>query len=75
MRNELQNLCRNVLYLRKKAGLSQREMAALLHIGVPSLRLLESGTLPTKISVEVIFHLAGCFQLPPASLFAPLDAE
>ncbi len=75
MNKELQNLCRNVLYLRRQAGLSQKEMAALLHIGISSLQKLESGTLPPKMSADVIFHLASAFGLPAAALFFPFDKE
>ena len=72
MPTEFQNFCRNVFLLRKYAGMSQKELAAILHISVNTLRKLESGTIPQRINIEVIFILASTFHIPPADLFKPL---
>jgi transcriptional regulator with XRE-family HTH domain len=43
---EIMAFCENVRYLRKKNGLSKKEMAKKLGIGVKSLELIETGSLP-----------------------------
>ena len=68
---EFQNFCRNVFLLRKYAGMSQKDLAAILHISVNTLRKLESGTIPPRMGVDVIFILANTFHVPPAALFEP----
>ena len=48
-------LAQNMRVLRENNGLSKKEMAKRLGIGVCSLSKLESGILPKRLSVEVIF--------------------
>lgn len=67
--------CRNVAWLRQTHGLSQKEMARRLHIGVGSLRQLEQGRLPPRMGALVFLHIHKAFGLPPAMLFQPQYPE
>ncbi len=66
---EIQLLCSNVRALRRQRNLSQREMAAIMGIGISSLRKLESGCLPPRLRLDAVFALADAFSLPPDALF------
>ncbi len=68
---EIQTLCGNIRSLRKRKGLTQKEMAALMGISIAGLRKLESGTLPPRLQLDAIFSLAAAFSLPPDWFFAP----
>ena len=54
---ELQNFCSNVTYLRKKHGLTQVQMAQIMDVGVKTVRLLERGILPPRLSADVLYRL------------------
>lgn len=62
-------LARQLRFLRKKHGLSQKELADTLQIGLSSLRLLERGILPSRLSCEVLFDLSDHFRIPMSRLF------
>ncbi len=68
---EVQILCHNILLLRKKASMTQKEMAAIMDISVSGLRRIESGKLPPRLSLDAIFSLADAFSISPFSLFQP----
>ncbi len=55
--DEINNFIKNVAYLRKKSGLSKKEMANVLNISIYTLNKIERGELPQKISVEIVFNL------------------
>ena len=61
-------LSKNIKYLRLTKGLTKKEMAKLLGIGVGSLSKLENGELPHRLMVEVLFVLEEEFDIP-AHLF------
>ena len=75
MKNTLEDFCRNVHYLRKKNGLTQKETAKLLHIGVESLRKIEAGELPPRLGVEVLFYAQTAFSVPFSRLLAHIEQE
>ena len=70
----MQSLARQLRFLRKKHGLSQRELADILRIGLTSLRLLERGILPARLSCEVLFDLSDHFRIPMSRLFEDPEA-
>ena len=47
----------NVAWLRKHYGLSKKEMAQKLGIGVGSLNKIEEGELPTSLRIDVLFNI------------------
>ena len=70
--NELECFCNNVKYLRMKHGLTQSEMATRLQISVRSLRIIEHGTMPPRLGVEVLFTLSESFNIPLTAALYPL---
>lgn len=54
-------LSKNVKYLRKSRGITQKEMAKILGIGVGSLSKLEKGKLPPRLCVDVLFIMERAF--------------
>ena len=61
----LNNFMYNVAFLRKMYGLSKREMAKRLQIGVGSLTKLENGIMPPKLSPLVLLQIEQSFGLSP----------
>lgn len=66
--SDIQNLLHNIAWLRKHHGLSNKKMAELLHISIPSLNKIENGVLPKRLSANVLFHLYNHFHLTPYEL-------
>ncbi len=54
---EIQTLLHNIAWLRKHNGLSQQEMAKLLGVSVLTIKKIESGTLPPRMRVSVLFRI------------------
>ncbi|MBC8546858.1 helix-turn-helix transcriptional regulator [Clostridiaceae bacterium NSJ-31] len=57
MSNDCENFCRNLRRWRLERGMSVTAFARLLRISPASLRKLESGILPPKISAQLFFVL------------------
>ena len=72
-RDDSRIFCRNVLALRKKHNLTQAEMAKLLGIGVKSLRSLEKGEIPPRLSCGIIIIIYKEFGVFPSDMFSPLE--
>ncbi len=73
--NDSRIFCHNVALLRTRRGLSLREMARILHIGVPTLMKIEAGEIPPSLDCEVLLRLASYFGLKPGELFRPLEED
>lgn len=56
----------NVAWLRKNHGLTTKQMAALLGIGVRTLTRIENGELPPRLMVDVFFCIQDHFRIHPA---------
>ncbi len=67
--DEINNFVNNIAYLRKKEGLSKKEMANALNISIDALNKIERGELPERSSIEIIFHLQKRFKISPANQF------
>jgi len=61
--------CRNVAGLRMHSGYSQKYMAQLLGIGVESLKRIESGNIPPRLRIDVIFAVCRHFHIRTSVLF------
>ena len=70
-RRQFLNLCALIRELRQRHNLSQREMAALLGVGVHTLRQLEAGRVPPRVSVRIVYRIYDAFGIPPAAQFDP----
>lgn len=73
IRVEVNHFLRNIAWLRAQNGLSQKAMAKLLHIGVPTLKKIEAGELPPGLSSSIFFYVEDAFGIPPKDQFKPLD--
>ena len=71
--NEIKNFINNIAYLRKKNGLSKKEMATILNISIYALNKIERGELPPKLSIEIIFNLQKHFKILPEKQFEKID--
>jgi len=69
IKDEINNFINNIAYLRKKNGLSKKEMANVLNISVYVLNKIEKGELPKKLSVEIVFNLQKYFKISPEKQF------
>ena len=65
------NFCRNILALRKRLHLTQAEMAKFLGISVKSLRSLEKGKIPPRLSCSILFNIYKSFDIFPSDMFSP----
>lgn len=68
-KEELNNLLYNIKWLRVQHGLSEKQMAEILGIGVGSLQKIEKGELPPRLSVNIVFEVQNYFDIKPKDLF------
>lgn len=59
----------NLFVLRRQFDLPKKAMAKLLGISLYSLNLLESGVIPKRLGVEVVFRVQSCFGVSIRDLF------
>ncbi len=69
LEEEVNNLLYNIKWLRLRHGLTEEQMAEILGIGVGSLRKIEKGELPPRLSVNIVFEVQNYFALKPKDLF------
>ena len=70
----METFINNIIRIRKKYGLSKKEMAKIMHIGVGSLSMLEKGEMPKRMSVDAVFYLSAYFGIRCSDWFAaPFD--
>ena len=62
--------CLNVKKLRAAYGLSKKEMAKILHIGVASLTKMENGILPPRASYLIVIYICESFHVAPSQIFS-----
>ena len=65
-------LAEHMKQIRKEEGLTQKEMAAKLGIGIATLSKLERGIIPPRLSCSVLFRVQKHFGVHPKDLFAPV---
>ena len=66
--HEFKILCENVKKLRMKERLSQKEMASLLGIGIYSLKKLENGILPPRLTWRFLLSIHENFGIFPSDM-------
>ncbi len=72
---ELYIFCENTEYLQSGNQLSEKEMAAKLGIGLPSLLLLERGIVSNRLGCKVLFNIHKNFGIAPKDIFTPLQSK
>lgn len=71
MQNNAELFCENIKKLRKKKGLSQKQMAKIMGISTITLSWLERGHVPQDMDVEVILNLSEFYHCESKDLFLP----
>ncbi|MBQ8495473.1 MAG: helix-turn-helix transcriptional regulator [Clostridia bacterium] len=69
--DELTNFCESIRCLRKQHKLSLTATAQRLGISVKTLKSIEQGIFPPRLSVRVIMRAQQCFDIPAKDLFSP----
>lgn len=70
---EMEIFGKNIRALRKKKGLTQKEMAVIMGIGVKSLRTIEAGSFPKRFGINAVIRAAKAFHIMPSELFRASD--
>ena len=65
---QLLNFCENVKFLRECYGFTQTEMAKKMGISVKSLRKIENGEVPPRLSCVVLFKIQHEFGIEPTRM-------
>lgn len=68
VKQKLENIAYNIAWLRKKHSLSKKAMAAILGISIQSLDRIESGVIPPRLNIEVIYNIWDFFEINPQEL-------
>lgn len=63
----------NIKFLRKKENLSKKDMAKLLQISVNSLNKIESGIMPERLGIGIVFRIQQVFGVLPREQFQHID--
>jgi transcriptional regulator with XRE-family HTH domain len=73
MADLLTTVAKNIAELRRKAGLSQHEMAARLGVARPRISEIESGA--ANLTLETLNSVAAVLGVPPARLLKKNSAN
>ena len=68
-RIQCKNFCDNIAILRKRNNLSYSKMAKILHTSVKSLKSIENGVVPKRVSVDIVIYASKFFKCKAANLF------
>ena len=69
--NSEKNFCENMKALRHAHRLSKRAMAKRLEIGGGSLTTIEKGTIPPRLSCDILLRVYREFGILPSELISP----
>ncbi len=72
-RDSWQMFSKRLVWLREQHGLSRREMAKRLHIGISTLERIEGGELPPRLNADIVFYIQKEFGLSPHRQFEECD--
>lgn len=75
VQEEMTVFCNNVKRLREGQGLTRKEMAARIGVGVETLTRLETGEIPPRLSVSVVCKISREFNIHPGELFMDVDRK
>ena len=64
-----ENFLYNIAWLRRRYKLSRRDMAKILGIGILSVKKIEKGKLPKKLTVNAIDNIYAVFGVLPEDQF------
>ena len=66
-KTELENFVYNIKWLRRQYGLSRKQMADILEIGIWSMGKLEKGEMPLRLGINVFFAVQKYFDISPSA--------
>lgn len=72
-REEIDNLVKNIVYLRKNNNLSKKSMAEKLGVSLYSLNIIEKGQIPKLLTVDMLLNIEKEFGIMPSQLFTDLE--
>jgi len=64
-KDDFQNICANIRYLRLSHGLSRTAMARKLGITIQTLDQLEAGIMPRRCTVRLLYNIQKNFAVSP----------
>lgn len=67
--DEKEKFCRNIKKLRESHHLTKTEMSRRLKISMRTLNKLESGELPKRLTVKIIYAIVDEFDMRACDLF------
>lgn len=67
--SELRNLCSNIIYLKNKNKLTQKELSEISGLSLYSIRKIKKGICTDEITTETLYRLAKFFKIRMADLF------
>jgi len=73
--DELMLFCENIKIIRQQCGISQKEMAKICNIGIVSLRKIENGIFPQRLTIEPLIKICRVFEILPYKLFQPITHD
>ena len=68
-KNEFEIFTSNIAFIRRKYGISKKQMSKLLGISVRSLNVIEGGEMPPRLTADIIVNVWTEFHLRPSDLF------
>lgn len=69
---ELLVLMKNIKYLRLKNGLTKKEMAKIIGVGIKTLNQIENEELPKRFTVRILYGISENFGISPSKQLEPL---
>ena len=70
---EIENFCKNMRNLRESNKLSKKEMAHKLKVSVTTISKIEKGTIPPRLSCNILFRIHDEFGIMPGILLDRLQ--
>ncbi|MBQ8003250.1 MAG: helix-turn-helix transcriptional regulator [Clostridia bacterium] len=64
-----ERFCQNIKKLRERHHLTKTDMVKKLKISIPTLKKIESGELPKRLTVKVIYAIVDEFNISADDLF------
>ena len=71
--DEFNNIALNIAYYRKKAGLTQLQLAELINISRTHMSVIEARNIKTSASLDTIFEIAEVLNVPAYKFLMPKD--
>ena len=71
--DEFNNIALNIAYYRKKAGLTQLQLAEIINISRTHMSVIEAINITKSTSLDTLFDIAEALNVPPYKFLMPKD--